>query len=296
MDILNIPLKIMQSLSERKRLEELACAIVMKQRHVNSTLYNFKTKTIETFFHVSHTKALKLRKVLLRSELFIYNEKKSALFAKSFKSKDFRVYGKGRKSFWSNSDFCYKFDMEITEDMRLHDVVVILRNLLLKWAVSVKQRESLKLHKFSSKDISEETRAPQPTTLPYFKEAISMSKSSAGRYMRSLVGKGIVNESKDVIEVVSYHYDKSHFYDYVRRKPQTYLFPVHSDEFNDEWLLADRGRRRSISLDDFAKFRNVIYRHPGRVKSVTESQTSTASACGGLPDFFYNNIIKHRIL
>lgn len=293
MDTLNVPLSLMKRLSKEKRLLELACAILVKRGHTNSTLYNFSIKTIQSYFHIAHDTAVRYRKMLLGSDLFIYNPKKNTLYAKTFKSQNYRVYGNKRHNFTSNSDYCLKFDVDLTDE-RPRDVVVMLREYLLTRAIDAPRKESLKKHLLSQR---EENFVPDPIKLSYLAGAISMSRASACRYKQRLVAKGVVSESENVIEVVSYHYDSEWLENYRKRHPHSYVYVIHSDEFNEEWCVLCKGKRYLlIDAKLRESFKNVIYNHPMRVKSVAQKTVDEQVTCGGTPDFFYDNIIKHRIL
>lgn len=294
--VLNIPLSLIQGCAKKRLLKELACAILLKKAHTNSIIYNLTLKNIESVFHVSRATAVRLRKTLQGSSLFIYNAKNNSLFAKSFKSDNWRTYGSGKRSFKSNADYCLKFDIDTTE-LTPQKIAVILRDFLTARAIDSQRREeSLKKH-LSFLQCDEQGFTPQPTTLGMYAGIIGMSRSTAGRDINRLAREGKVSKTKIVAELVIPYYTAEKLRDYQLRHPHSYVFLVYSQKWHNHMCFVNRGRRYSLidkSLADGCK--NVIYRHPQRIKALAAKTVESVSSCCGMPDFFYDNIKKHRIL
>lgn len=293
-EVINVPIELMQQFSKTKKLKELAAALMLKKCHRNSTLYNLTIKNIVGVFGVSKPTAIKLRKTLEESELFIYNPWTNSLKAKSFKSKDFRQYGVGRKFFKSNSDYCVKI-YEDTKDLRLHDVVVLLRKKLIANAIDAPRKRITYKASDNSSIRNERPFTPSPTTLRLYASAISMSKSSAGRYIRQMVRDEDVRQSEIVAELVIPYYTAEKLSDYMEQHRGTYVYMAYSQKWHNFMCYRILGRRFSIANSELQEsFKNVIYKHPKRIHAMAEKTIVNEGYCG-TPDFFYDNAVKGRI-
>lgn len=291
-EVINVPLELIRQFSKTNRLKELAAAFMLKCYYRNSTLYNLTIKNVVCVFGVSKPTAIKLRDILKDSELFDYNPWVNSIKAKSFKSQDFRQYGV-RKNFTSNSDYCTKIPRDIKE-LRLHDVVVLLRKRLIANAIEAQSKRNTSKASFSSNCVGRPV-APRPTTLSLYAGTISMSKSSAGRYIRQMVKDEDVRQSEIVAELVIPYYTAEKLSDYMEHHRGTYVYMAYSQKWHNFMCYRILGRRYSIANSELQdSFKNVIYRHPKRIHALAEKSVEKESYCG-TPDFFYDNAVKGRI-
>ena len=107
--IINVPIEILKSRKGDKRMFEcLACALMIKSIYQTSVFYLNITHVMKAF-GVSYRKAQKLIEWMKEDALFIYNERKNCVFARTLKSNVRYRYGRKRnKKFNALADFCVK--------------------------------------------------------------------------------------------------------------------------------------------------------------------------------------------
>lgn len=196
--VINVPIETLKSRKlNKKSLECLACALMIKSHFQNSVLFLKVTHVIEVF-GVSYQKAVKIISWLKEDDLFIYNKQKNCIFAKSLKSKTVYRYGRKKgKKFDAMADTCEK--ISIGQDDKLRMVVCELRNKLLINAIRNHEHDNLLVG--DSFDVTKQnvSRAMSQRKLA---RCFGMSKSSAGRYVNGLVYDRRVSKSGIVAECV----------------------------------------------------------------------------------------------
>lgn len=191
--IINVPMALIRRCSDTKRhLECLAMAVIIKQLHENSTLYDVSNRKFREVFGASYYKAQSLIDSAKESELFIYSEKKNCLFAKSFKDKTQKPFRNGK--YWGSSDFCKK----INTQGNLRETVALLRDTLIEGAVDAQERALLDS---CAKNHCSETHQ-KPITISQFASAIGMSRTSAHRYVKRCQVQGAIKQTSSVFKCV----------------------------------------------------------------------------------------------
>lgn len=192
---INLPLNLIRRCKgDKNTLEMLACALIVKYHYQNSTLYNCcNIKNITDVFGVSRNKAKKLMKQWQLSDLFVYNDLKKAVFAKTFKDKTIKYFGKNGK-FKANADYCYKIN--ISQTTKLRDLVRQLREILALCVIHAKENDTYNIHGEKTSIIG--TKQDWMHAIPQRKiaRAIGLSRSSACRYMKNLEKRHIVDKTK----------------------------------------------------------------------------------------------------
>jgi hypothetical protein len=270
--IINIPISLIRGCKQDKNLLELlACAIIIKSKHQNSCLYGLKITSLMELFGVSYKKALRLKESLKTSDLFIYNEKKDCIFAKSFKSTDTKYYGK-RQRYAAKADYCRK--LQVTDGMTLRELVRELRNTLLLCAINANEQDGF----IVSTDKSIPATKPNvQRAIPQRKLARSfgMSKSSASRYINKMVDDKKVSKTQIVAECVITDLNETTESDY--RKTQTKIphYKVWHNIKSGGWSAwVVYGRVYSImDRTTSESFKNVIFNY--RYPNVFDAQTSS---------------------
>lgn len=196
---LNIPISLLNRLkADKSSIEMMACALMIKREYQHSVLYGVSVTNVMSFFGVSHKKAVKLLQSFRESELFLYNPLKKALYAKSFKSKEKVIYGKGK--YEAYSDYCYKME---TDKSRLRDVVRELRKVLVLNAINTRERLTQGDNLISSKhSVTQPACIGKALPQRVIGTVINMSRSSAARYLRELEADKRVSKTKMVAECV----------------------------------------------------------------------------------------------
>lgn len=188
--LINVPIKLLQRCKDDKTsLEMLAIAIIIKQAHTDSKLYNISTGTFKKLFGVCYYKAKSLIAQCKESDLFDYNANHDFLRAKSFKDKTEKEFKHGK--YRGTSDFVVKISLTGS----LKEMVRLLRELLIFNAVNAKERISVKSHRGNSlnpKDVS----AEKAITVRQMGSCMGMSKTSALRYIKRLEQQGKISKGK----------------------------------------------------------------------------------------------------
>lgn len=269
---INIPINLIRGYKRDKNsLEMLACAIIIKSHYQNSCLYDLKITSVMELFRVSHKKAHNVLESLRRHELFIYNPKKDCIFAKSFKSKDVKYYGK-KQRYAAKADYCRK--LQVTDGMTLRELVRELRNTLLLCAINASEQDGF----IVSENKSIATRPNVKRAIPQRKLARSfgMSKSSASRYINKMVDDKKVSKSEIVAECVITELNNTTESDYRKANPNAQHYQVwHNIKHGgwSAWIIY--GRVYSIMDRSISEsFKNVIfnYRYPYTFVPKTSSE------------------------
>lgn len=279
--IINIPISLIRRNKDNKTdLEALACAVILKSRYQKSCLYGLQITRIMELFGVCHKKALRLKESPIRSELFIYNEKKDCLFAKSFKSKDKKRYGK-RHKYDAYADYCRK--LKVSEGMTLRKMVCELRNTLLLCAIHASEQDCLIVS--GNKDKNDTATKPAAKrAIPQRKlaKSISMSKSSASRYVGKLVDKGVVGKSEIVAECVIDQLNDETESEYLKRNNGKRNYRVWHNVRTGHWSAwVVFGCVYSITSRCVSEsFMNVIhnYQHRSNIVAMTSSELDGGKA------------------
>lgn len=269
---INIPISLIKGYRcSKSNIEMLACAIIIKGRFQNSCVYDLKITKVMELLGVSYKKACKVLKLLKTHELFTYNESKDCVFAKSFKSKDIKHYGKHGK-FAAKSDYCRK--LQVDEGMTLRELVRELRNTLLMNVIHASEHDGF----IVGVNQKSATRQNAKRAIPQRKLARSfgMSKSSASRYINKMVDDGIVSKTQIVAECVINELNDTTESDYQRTHTDKQCYKAWHNARNGGWSAwVVYGRAYSI-LDrkTSESFKNVIfnYRYPNIIKPRTSAE------------------------
>ena len=187
---LNIPISLIcRQKATKSSVEMLACAVMIKYKYQNSTLYDVSLKTIKREFNVAHRRAKRLMENLLQSDLFVYDKERKRLFAKSFKSKEKKVYGKHE----AYADYCKKLRI-ITDKIRLNDIVRELRDSLLECTI-----DSLEKGNFKNVGVNQvssvETLNDKAMTQQRLAGISGMSRSTVCRHLQKMIEEGRVGKT-----------------------------------------------------------------------------------------------------
>lgn len=221
-------------------------------------------------FGVAHKKAHKVLESLRRHELFIYNKEKDCLFAKSFKSKDKKHYGKHGK-YTAIADYCRK--LQVKDGMKMRDVVKQLRYTLLMNVINASGHDGLIVSMNQEHTIATKQNAERVIPQRKFAKAISMSKQSVSRLIKELVKAKVVGKSEIVAECVIPVLNDDTASDYYKNHLIPFV-PYH-DEENGGWSgLVICGRAYSILRRDISEsFKHVIYNYKRQAKVVAKTSS-----------------------
>lgn len=265
---INVPLSLIRECScEKLRLESLALAIIIKRTFVNSTLYGVNIGNFRRTFGCSYTKAQKMIEAVTNCNLFIYDEKHDFLFAKSFKSRGVKRYGKNGK-FIAKADFCKKI-YESANTLR--DVTRLLRETLLTNVMVAQQRELLGGNAKEFQSHCKAARSKVPIALRKFAKSFGMSKSSAGRYLSKMAKDGKVSKSKIVTECVLPYYTSEKAAVWMENHQGQRLWVWFSEKHHQFTAWVTYGRMYSLNDGNLDRsFQNVIYNHTKRVSAINK--------------------------
>lgn len=268
--IINIPISLIRGCKQDKNLLELlACAIIIKSKHQNSCLYGLNVTSLMELFGVSYKKALRLKESLKTSDLFIYNQKKDYIFAKSFKSKDVKYYGK-RQRYAAKADYCRK--LRVKDGMILRELVRELRNTLLLCAINASEHDGFNTSR-NKKVIATKQNATHLMPQRILAKVIGMSKSSVSRYIDKMEDNNVVSKTQIVAECVIPVLNEKTENEY--RKNHRHKFVVWHNASNGGWsgwwIL---GRGYSILKREVSEsFKNVIYNYKRTNKIVAKTSS-----------------------
>lgn len=265
---INVPIALIKKCSHDKlRLECLALAVIIKRKFVNSTLYGVNVGNFRRTFNISYSKAVKMIAAVKESELFEYNEKHDFLFAKSFKSREIKRYGKEGR-FFAKADFC----KEIYEGANtLRDVTRLLREILLANVMIAQQRELLGGNAKKTQSHCKAARSKAPIALRKFAKSINMSKASAGRYISRMEKDGKVSKSEIVAECVLPYYTSEKAEEWMENHPRQRLWIWYSEKYHQFTAWITYGRMYSLNDGTLDRsFRNVIYNHSKRLSAINK--------------------------
>lgn len=200
--IINVPIELIRNKRWDKRsLEMLVCAIMIKRKYQNSVLYDLRVTNVMKFFGVSHKKARKLIESFKDSEFFIYNPDKDCIFAKTLKSGSRYIYGH-KKKFVAFADYCRK--MQLEETINLRDTIRELRNILAICEINAAEYSKDNLKVEGKNQNYSVTKPEDRVAIPCAKlgYAMGFSRSSASRYIKRLIDDKRVGKSGIVAECV----------------------------------------------------------------------------------------------
>ena len=265
---INVPIALIKECSHDKlRLECLALAVIIKRTFVNSTLYGVNVGNFRRTFGCSYKKAHKMIEAVKDCGLFLYNEEHDFLFAKSFKSKEVKHYGKNGK-FVAHADFCKKI-YESANTLR--DVTRLLRETLLANVMVAQQRELLGGNAKQTQSNGKAARSKAPIALRKFAKSISMSKSSAGRYISKMAKDGKVSKSEIVAECVLSYYTSEKAAAWMENHPRQRLQVWFSEKYHQFTAWITYGRKYSLSDGTLDRsFRHVIFNHMKRLSAINK--------------------------
>lgn len=195
-DYINTPTSLIQRFkNDKKSLELLACAIIIKQNFQNSTLYDVKATRLMKLLKCGYKKATMLMDLFADSELFVYNAVKKCLYAKSFKDRTWKLFGhRAHKRYKAQSDYCRK----VGKSYSLSGMVRQLRFILIENAIDARSRDNSNV----GSDFVTKPDLKAAMTQRNIGKAMGMSRSSACRYTNILINDGIIGKSGIVAECV----------------------------------------------------------------------------------------------
>ena len=220
-------------------------------------------------FGVSYKKAYKVLESIRTHELFVYNESKKCLFAKSFKSHEVKYYGKHGK-FAASADYCRK--LQVKDGMTLRELVRELRNTLLMNVIHTSEQDGYTV----SENKYNATKPNMKRAIPQRKlaKAFGMSKSSASRYINKMVDDKKVSKSEIVAECVITDLNETTESDYRRTQEKVPYYKIWHNTKSGGWSAwVVYGHVYSIlDRDASESFRNVIFNY--RYPTIIEAKTS----------------------
>ena len=266
--VINVPLSLLKDRSWSKEgFKVLTCAIMVSCRYVNRLIYNPSIAKLVDVLHVSKPTAIKFKKKIMDSDLFAFDANRNTLYVRSFKSKDKCEFGKGRTRMVSAHDYCVKVPIEISS-IKLRDAVKMLRKLMLEHVVKCNEgKESLN----KPQEVKREApvQSCNPITLRRMAKYISMSKATAGRYMKELVCEGRVHESEVVMELKYYTHSGGSIDRCRAMHPRDYCFGVYSKKYLGTWYWIVLGRMYRLTSDTERKrFQHVIKKKKKRKSAI----------------------------
>ena len=198
---INIPVSLIKRCKREGKtsLEMLACAYLIKSRFQHSTLYNVTVTKVMKFFGCCYKKAIKLMEAFKDSWLFIYNKEKSCLYAKSFKDKTIKRFGrKAHKKYDAISDYCCKVLARSGESLR--ETVRRFRYILMVNAIHAREMGNFNVGQNIYSVTKPESKCAMTQRL--LGNIIGLSRSSGNRYVKRLIDDGVVGKSGIVAECV----------------------------------------------------------------------------------------------
>ena len=293
-DVINIPLRLFkEAVCTKEGMKILACAAMVSTRYVNRIVYKPTVASFMDILHVSKPTAIKYRRLILNSSLFSYNETKRTLYVKSFKSKVKMEFGRGKTRIKSAADYCIKVPVGIC-DLKLSDAVKMLRKLMIEHLVKWQEhKESLN----KPQEVKREAPMRNASIIPLrrFAKYISMSKATAGRYMKELVCEGKVRESKVVTEVMFYTHSGGSIQKCRNKRPSDYSFEVESSKYYGKWYWCCLGREYHLNdEEEWKRFQHVIYNNKERKSTVFGNSATDCYSSQDYHDNFYNKGRKFR--
>lgn len=276
-DIINVPVSLIRRIRwNKKTLEMLVCAVMIKRKYQNSVLYDLRVTNVMKFFKVSHKKAKKLIEEFKKSELFIYNDEKHCVYAKPFKSKDSVEYGYRKHKYTAFADYCRK--MQNDDTLNLRDAVRELRNILALCEIDAVERRMDNLIVGGSNRSFSVTQPSAKMAIPQRKMAFAMgfSRSSACRYVKKLIDDKRVSKSGIVAECVIPVLNESTEREWYDSHPGQGFLAWHDTKHGcwSGWLMF--GSIYSIiNRKDSDAFQHVIYNYKFRNKNKIEPTCSS---------------------
>ena len=252
---------------DKLRLECLALSVIIKRTFVNSTLYGINIGNFRRTFGCSYKKAQKMIEAVKDSPLFVYDDKHDYLFAKSFKSKEDKHYGKNGK-FVAKADFCKKI-YESANTLR--DVTRLMRETLLANVMVAQQRELLGGNAKQTQSNGKAAQSKAPIALRKFAKSINMSKSSAGRYISRMAKDDKVSKSEIVAECVLPYCTADKAAAWMENHPRQRLQVWFSEKYHQFTAWITYGRMYSLTDGNLDRsFRHVIFNHMKRLSAINK--------------------------
>jgi hypothetical protein len=260
--IINVPVELIRRIRwNKKSLEMLVCAIMIKRVYQNSVLYDLRVTNVMKFFGVSHKKAKKLIDAFKESDFFVYNPEKNCVFAKTLKSGSRYIYGHKRK-YVAFADYCRK--MQLEEDINLRDTVRELRNILAICEINATEYPKDNLIVEGKTRNYSVTKPEGRVAIPHAKlgYAMGFSRSSAYRYIKRLVDDKRVSKSGIVAECVIPSLSDESEREYRAEHPDQKFVVWHDTKHGgySAWVIYGNSYFVSNRKDSDA-FKHVIYNY-----------------------------------
>lgn len=249
--------------SDKASIEMLVCAIVIKKKYQNSTLYDLSLKKVMDLFHVAHRRAKRLMDGFSKSDLFVYDRKRKRLFAKSFKSKERKVFGKGKRKYEAFADYCYKMQMQ--DDINLRDAVRELRDILLTCTIDSLEKGNFKNVGANKCTSFVGTLNGKAMTQKRLAGISGMSRSTVSRHLKRMMDEGKVGKTRIVAECVIPHLNADTERDWMDAHPGKGFFSWHSVEYGGWSGWQHHGTIYTILQRNISdSFQHVIYNYRRR--------------------------------
>lgn len=248
----------------------LVCAIIIKKKYHNSTLYDLSLKKVMEMFHVAHRRAKRLMEGFRKSDLFVYDRQRNRLFAKSFKGKEVKVFGKGKKKYEAFADYCYKMQMQ--DNINLRDAVRELRDMMLVCTIDSLEKGNFKNVGGKQTDSFVGTPNSKAITQKRLARISGMSRSTVCRHLQRMIGNGEVGKTRIVAECVIPHLNADTEREWLDAHPGKRFFAWHSLE-NGNWSgWQHHGTEYTIlqrKLSD--RFQHIIYNYRRTAKATPKT-------------------------
>ena len=242
--------------------ECLACALMIKSIYQTSVFYLNITHVMKAF-GISYRKAQKLIEWMKEDALFIYNERKNCVFARTLKSNVRYRYGRKRnKKFNALADFCVK--IRIGQAYTLRNVICELRNKLLMNAIRNHEHDNLLVGGLSNNVTKQNVKYAM--SLRKLARSFGMSKSSAWRYVDLLIKDERVSKSGIVAECVISELNDITEREWFEKHPHKKFKAWHNIENGcwSGWIVY--GCIYSVlKCEDAESYKHVIWNHAGRI-------------------------------
>ena len=241
----------------------LVCAIIIKTLYQNSTLYEVSQKKVMRFFHVAHRRAKRLMEWFEKSDLFVYDKKRCTLFAKSFKSKEVHIYGKGKNKYRAFADYCYKMQMQIQKDEHIDFSAAVreLRDMLIVCTIDSLEKGNFK-NVGGNTHSSVETLNSKAITQQRLAGISGMSRSTVCRHLKDMIRDGKVGKTRIVAECVIPYLTADTEREWMDAHPGKGFFAWHNRKYGSWSGWIHHGTEYTIlkrKLSD--RFQHVIYNY-----------------------------------
>lgn len=261
---LNIPIARLSKALENEEAFEVFCASVIIKEHFEFSTLHTKGKPIKALMKCLHCKYNTAKRVfdaMLKSKAVSYCEKNGVLFCKPFRNNMKSCYH-GYKA--TSEDNVYKLKYDKDQPHTLREIKKMLRLVLLKNDVLVRQRATYKTSHKNSVEIPEKK---QVQTHRMFGKRIGRSKSTVSRYIKQMVNDGVVRESKLVSECVIPHLNDVTAKQWYAKNPKKGRFFAWRNVKTGEWSgWQTLGKVYTMNdAKEERKFMHLLWNHVHRV-------------------------------